>query len=44
MYIMLATRLDLAFTVSYLSQFCSNPSQIHAVATLRVLRYLRKTN
>jgi len=43
MYAMLATRPDLAFTVSTLSKYCSNPTPKHAITALRVLRYLRKT-
>jgi hypothetical protein len=42
-YAMLGTRPDLAFTVSVLSSFCSNPSPKHAIAVQRVFRYLRKT-
>ena len=43
MYIMLATRPDLAYTVSTLSLYCSNPGPEHAIATQRVFRYLKKT-
>lgn len=43
MYAMLGTRPDLAFTVSTLSKYCSNPAPKHAIAVQRVLRYLRKT-
>lgn len=43
MYAMLGTRPDLAFTVSTLSKYCSNPGPTHAIAVLRVLRYLQKT-
>jgi len=43
MYAMLGTRPDLAFTVSTLSKYCSNPTPEHAIAAKRTLRYLRKT-
>jgi hypothetical protein len=43
MYAMLGTRPDLAFTVSTLSKYCSNPTPEHALAAQRTLRYLRKT-
>ena len=37
------TRPDIAFAVSMLSQFNSNPTQTHWKAALRVLRYLKFT-
>lgn len=37
------TRLDICFAVSALSQFMSEPRQIHWVAAKHVLRYLRGT-
>jgi hypothetical protein len=43
MYAMLGTRPDLAFIVSTLSKYCSNPTPEHSIAALRVLRYFRKT-
>jgi hypothetical protein len=43
MYAMLGTRPDLAFTVSTLSKYCSNPTSAHAIAAKRTLRYLQKT-
>ena len=43
MYAMLCTRPDIAFAVSTLSQFASNPSALHRQALQRVLRYLRGT-
>jgi hypothetical protein len=43
MYAMLGTWPDLAFTVSMLSKYCSNPALEHAIAVQRTLRYLRKT-
>jgi hypothetical protein len=43
MYAMLETRPDLAFTVSTLSKYCSNPTPEHAIVAKRTLRYLRKT-
>jgi hypothetical protein len=43
MYGMLGSRPDLAFTISTLSKYCSNPTSEHAIAAKRTLRYLRKT-
>jgi hypothetical protein len=43
MYGMLRTRPDLAFTISALSKYCSNPTSEHAIAANRTLRYLQKT-
>jgi len=43
MYLMIATRPDLAYTVSTLSKFSSNPSSDHFCAAKRVLRYLQST-
>ena len=43
MYIALATRPDIAFTVSALSRYNSQPCTRHLTATKQVLRYLRKT-
>jgi hypothetical protein len=40
---MLGTRPDLAFTVSTLLKYCSNPTPKHAIVAKRTLRYLRKT-
>jgi hypothetical protein len=40
---MLGTRPDLAFTVSTLSKYCSNPAPEHAIAVQQVLCYLQKT-
>ncbi len=37
------TRPDLAYSVTYLSQFCSRPSEEHWQAAKRVLRYLQDT-
>lgn len=41
---MLATRLDIAFSVIKLSRFASNPSEDHVVAAKRILRYLKSTS
>ena len=43
MYTMLETWPDLAFTVSTLLKYCSNPTPEHAIAAKRTLRYLQKT-
>jgi hypothetical protein len=43
MYLMVATRPDLAFAVGALSQFMANPSAAHETAIKRVLRYLKGT-
>lgn len=43
MYAMTCTRPDLAFTMSRLSKFCSNPSAIHIRAARHALRYLQST-
>ena len=43
MYAMTQTRPDLAYSVSTLSKFSSNPSKEHTVAVKRVYRYLQGT-
>jgi hypothetical protein len=43
MYAMLGTRPDLAFTISTLSKYCSNPAPKHANTAQRTLQYLLKT-
>ena len=43
MYLMSCTRPDIAFTVSRLSRYTSNPGADHWKAIVRVLRYLRFT-
>ena len=43
MYLMSCTRPDIAYAVSKLSRFTSNPSADHWKAILRVLKYLRYT-
>jgi hypothetical protein len=43
MYAMLGTRPDIAFAVTALSQFNSNPGQAHWAAVKHVMRYLRGT-
>lgn len=42
-YLANTTRPDLAFTVSYLSRFCTNPNMTHWKLAKRVLRYLKGT-
>ncbi|PHT31747.1 Acetylglutamate kinase, chloroplastic [Capsicum baccatum] len=43
MYIMNCTRLDIAFTISKLSRYTSNPNKIHWMTMKRVLGYLKYT-
>jgi transposase InsO family protein len=43
MYAMLGSRPDIAFAVSMVSRFASNPTVEHMVAAKRILRYLRGT-
>ncbi|KAI1004071.1 hypothetical protein K3495_g4138 [Podosphaera aphanis] len=43
MYLVIGTRLDLAFTVILLSQFASCPNGTHLRAAKRTLRYLAGT-
>jgi transposase InsO family protein len=43
MFAMLCTRPDIAFAVTTLAQFSSNPSPVHVTALTRLLRYLRGT-
>ena len=44
MYLMLGTRPDIAYAVSVVSRFSSNPNQSHFRATKRILRYLKGTH
>ena len=41
MYLAMGTRPDIAFAVTHLSQFASNPSQAHWTAIKRVFRYIK---
>lgn len=43
MYAMLGTRPDLAFSISVVSRFASNPTQAHWSAVKRIFRYLKQT-
>jgi len=43
MYAMLCTRPDLAYTISQISQYSTNPSSAHETAAKRSLRYLNGT-
>ena len=43
MYLTIATRPDIAFTVNRLAQFTSNPKKRHWTAAKRVFRYLKHT-
>ena len=43
MYAMVATRADIAFAMSVVSQFMSKPSSMHWAAVKRILRYLKGT-
>ena len=44
MYLVTCTRPDLAFCVSYLSQFSSRPLDIHHTAVKRVFHYISGTH
>jgi hypothetical protein len=44
LYLANSTRPDIAFTVSVLSRFCSNPGQAHWEAAINCLRYLKGTS
>lgn len=43
MYAMLGTRVDIAYSVSFLNRFLRNPGPQHIRATKRIMRYLRGT-
>jgi hypothetical protein len=43
MYAMLGTRPDIAYTVSVVSRFATNPDQSHKAAVTQILRYLQRT-
>ena len=43
MWAAVATRLDIAFAVSLLSQFLENPGEMHWNAKKRVFKYLKGT-
>ena len=43
MYLVTGTRPDLAFTVSFLSQFSAHPLPVHHTAAKRVFRYINTT-
>jgi len=43
MYLAIATRPDIAFTVNRLAQFSSNPKPAHWTAVKRIFRYLKGT-
>ena len=43
LYIILGTRVDIAFTVIKLARYTSNPSNIHFIAVKRVFKYLKGT-
>ena len=43
MYVVVGTRLDIAYAVSYLVRFMSNPGRAHWEAVKRVIRYLKGT-
>jgi hypothetical protein len=43
MYLVTCTRPDLAFTISFLSQFSAYPTPIHHTDVKRVFRYLQGT-
>jgi hypothetical protein len=43
MYVMMGTRPDIAFAVSVVSRFASNPDNTHWLAVQQIFRYLRGT-
>jgi len=43
MYAMLGTRPDIAFAVSMVSRYASNPDKFHWAAVIRIFKYLRGT-
>ena len=43
MWAYICTRPDLGFSISFLSQFCSNPTIEHLCAVKQVYRYLQDT-
>jgi hypothetical protein len=43
MYLLRATRPDIAFSVGYLSRFVNNPRKVHWTALMKILRYLKGT-
>lgn len=43
MYLMVQTRPDIAYAVSTLAQFSSNPNDVHWYAVKRIFRYLKGT-
>ena len=43
MYLMVATRPDLAFAVGAVSQFMSSPGEEHLAAVKRIMRYIKET-
>lgn len=44
MYLVIATRPDLAYATTHLSQYCSDPCVLHFLAVKRLLRYLKDTS
>ena len=40
LYLMIGTRHDIAYSVTHLSQFCTNPSMEHYKAALHICQYL----
>jgi hypothetical protein len=43
LYIMLSTRVDIAFAVIKLARYASNPSNIHFTTIKRIYKYLKGT-
>ena len=43
LYIMLGTRVDIAFAVIKLARYASNPNKTHFTALKRVFKYLKGT-
>ncbi|KAL8148289.1 hypothetical protein AgCh_005603 [Apium graveolens] len=43
MYVMLCTRSDVAYSISVMSRYQSNPGEVHWKAVKNILKYLRRT-
>ena len=43
LYLSIGTRPDIAFAVSNVAKFCSNPTKRHCTAVKRIFRYIKGT-